>query len=146
MKGGAEPKVPFVVDASVAAAWLLPDEVSDQTDAILSRIATDGARAPSLLWYEIRNILVMAARRGRLPAGEAAPALARLRRLPIETVDLTLSDDAGVLRMAEKHGLTAYDATYLALAQATRSPLATTDRALARAAERAGLALVLDAG
>lgn len=136
--------MPFVVDASVAAAWLLPDEFSERTDAVLRRIATDGARAPSLLWYELRNILVMAARRGRLREGEAAPALTRLRRLPIETVDMTLSDDAGVLRAAAEHGLTAYDATYLALAQATRSPLATTDRALARAAGRAGVALVLD--
>lgn len=134
----------FVVDASVAASWLLGDERSDEADRVLAMLATDGARVPSLLWYEMRNILVVAARRGRLPPGEVTPALARLRRLPITTVDMTLSDDASVVAVAAEHGLTAYDATYLALAQATRSPLATTDRALARAAERAGVGLLID--
>ncbi len=133
----------FVVDASVAAAWLLPDERSEAADAVLERLALDGAHAPSLLWYELRNILVMATRRGRLPDGEAALALSRLRRLPIETVDMTLSDDAAVLRAAREHRLTAYDAAYLALAQNLNVPLATADRALARAAGRTGIELLM---
>ena len=135
----------FVVDASVAAAWLLPDEPSSDADRVLDLIAVDGALVPSLIWYELRNILVMATRRRRLPSGEAAPALLRLRRLPIETVDMTLSDDAGIVGLAESHGLTAYDATYLALAMRTRVPLATADRALARAAEQEGTALLIPA-
>lgn len=133
----------FVVDASVAAAWLLPDEQSAEADAVLEMLALDGARAPSLLWYEIRNILVMATRRGRLANGEAAAAIARLRRLPIETVDMTLSDDVRAIRTAIEHQLTAYDAAYLVLAQSTNVPLATADKALAHAADRAGVQLLI---
>ena len=135
--------MPFVLDASIAAAWLLPDERSSEADKILALIAVDGARAPSLLWYELRNILVMATRRGRLADGAAVQALARLRRLPIETVDMTLSDDGGVIRLADHHRLTAYDATYLALAVRTGVSIATADRALARAAKHEGIELLI---
>lgn len=133
----------FVLDASVAAAWLLPDERSEKTDEVLALVAIDGALAPSLLWYELRNILVMATRRGRLPDREAVPALARLRRLPIETVDMTVSDDSTVIRLAESHRLSAYDATYLALSMRTNAPLATLDKALGRTAGQEGIQLLL---
>ena len=46
----------FVLDASVAATWLLPDEQFSEADQILAMLAVDGALAPSLLWYELRNI------------------------------------------------------------------------------------------
>jgi predicted nucleic acid-binding protein len=43
-------------------------------------------------------------------------------------------DGVQIARLALKHGLTAYDATYLALAISERLPLATLDRELAAAA------------
>ena len=135
----------FVLDASIAAAWVLPDEEPVDTDELLARLAIDGAAAPSLFWYEMRNILIVATRKGRLPEGEAGQALARLRRLPIETVDMTLSGDATAIDLAERRGLTAYDAAYLLLALERELPLATADKALARAARSEGVA-VLTAG
>ena len=105
------------------------------------RAPTVGALAPSLLWYELRDILVMATRRGRLPGSEAARALGRVRRLPIETVEMTLSGDAGIIELTERHRLTAYDATYLRLA-VERAVLATADAALARAAVDEGVELL----
>jgi predicted nucleic acid-binding protein len=50
-------------------------------------------------------------------------------------VILTLPD------LAEKHGLTNYDAAYLELAIRRNIALATTDQALRRAATRAGVPL-----
>ena len=135
----------FVLDASIAAAWVLPDEGPVDTDELLARLAIDGAAAPSLFWYEMRNILIVATRKGRLPEGEAGQALARLRRLPIETVDMTLSGDATAIDLAERRGLTAYDAAHLLLALERDLPLATADEALARAARYEGVA-VLTAG
>jgi len=126
--------MPFVLDASIAAAWLLPDEVSAVADALLHRTASGGALAPDLLWHELRNILLVAARRSRLPATEIAPAIARLRRLPIETADTASGGDPRVVALAQAHDLTAYDAAYLALAADRALPLATADRALRRAA------------
>lgn len=135
----------FVVDASIAAAWLLPDEQSAEADEVLHLLASEGAQAPSLLWYELRNILVMATRRGRLAASDAVPALARLRRLPIETVDMTLTGDADVIQLADRYRLTAYDAAYLVLARGLPAPLATADQALARAAKQEAVRLLISA-
>ena len=107
------------------------------------RMAGSGQQWQEGVGVALTNILIMATRRGRLPECEAVLALGRLRRLPIETVDMTLSDDAGVIRLADKHRLTAYDATYLFLATRRGAPLATADRALARAAKEEGVQFLL---
>jgi hypothetical protein len=38
--------MPFVVDASILAAWLLPDEAKPDTDALLERVIEERPRAP----------------------------------------------------------------------------------------------------
>lgn len=131
----------LVVDASAAATWVLPDEGGAEADVVLDRVAAEGALAPGLLWHELRNILLTAARRGRLPEAEVAPALGSLRRLPIEVVDMAAGGDAPLVALALRHRLTAYDAAYLLLARDRALPLATADRALRRAAEAVGVAL-----
>jgi predicted nucleic acid-binding protein len=45
-------------------------------------------------------------------------------------------------KLAVKHGLSAYDAAYLALALAARLPLATFDRRLRDAAKAEGVAVL----
>ena len=132
----------IVVDASIAAAWILPDESSDAADAILRQVAAEGALAPDLLWHEVRNILLMAARRDRLPPAEIVPSLLRLRRLPIETVNVASAGDAGLITLARHYRLTSYDAAYLQLGLDRGLGLATADRALRAAAEAAGVHLV----
>ena len=87
---------------------------------------------PSLFWHEARNILIIAERRGRIAAGEAAASMGRLRRLPLE--DAGAGPDGAVLALAMAHGLTAYDAAYLVLARERGLPLATLDQKLAGAA------------
>ena len=72
-----------VVDASIAAAWLLPEEDSDAAEALIAALS-GRAPVPSLFWHEARNILIMAERRGRIVAGEAVAGMGRLRRLPLE--------------------------------------------------------------
>jgi predicted nucleic acid-binding protein len=128
-----------VVDASLAAAWLLPEKDSDAAEAVITAL-TGRSPVPSLFWHEARNILIMAERRGRIVAGEPAAAMARLRRLPLE--DAGAASDGAVLALALTHGLTAYDAAYLALAQERRLPLATLDKKLAQAARQEGVAVL----
>ena len=84
----------LVVDASIAAAWVLPDEDNAAADGPLHRMAAEGGVAPGLIWHELRNILLMAARRGRLSEAEVVPSLMRLRRLPLEAVDMAAGKDA----------------------------------------------------
>jgi predicted nucleic acid-binding protein len=130
----------FVVDASFAAAWSLPDETSELTDSILYRLAREPAFVPSLFWHEARNLLLNAERRQRLPAGGAVAAIQRLWRLPIE--DRGAGGDAATFSFAQFHSLSAYDAVYLALAAAEEIPLATLDRKLAAAARAEGIVLL----
>jgi predicted nucleic acid-binding protein len=132
--------VSLVVDASIAAAWVLPDEQNEAADAVMTRLAGITARVPTLFWHELRNILLMAERRGRLPVGGAEANVLRLRRLPIE--EAGAGGDATVLALATRHRLTAYDAAYLALAVNDGLPLATTDRALAEACRREAVPLL----
>ncbi|EPE94029.1 PilT protein domain protein (plasmid) [Rhizobium grahamii CCGE 502] len=71
----------FVIDASLAAAWLLPEEYSEAAETIIAAI-TAPCPVPSLFFFEIRNILAMAERRGRIGAGGALVGMERARRLP----------------------------------------------------------------
>jgi predicted nucleic acid-binding protein len=126
----------LVVDASMAGAWLLPEEDSDAAEAIIAGLS-GRPPVPSLFWHEARNILLIAERRGRIGAGEAAAAMARLRRLPLE--DAGAGRDGVIMAIAAAHRLSAYDAVYLALAQERRLPLATLERKLAGAARAEGV-------
>jgi len=129
----------MVIDASVVAPWFLPDEASAAADALADRMADDGAVAPDLLWHEVRNLLVRACRRGRLPEEEIWVSLRRFESLPLRSAGP--GDATEALRMALKHRLTAYDA-YLALAKGQRLPLASFDKALRAAATVEAVALL----
>ena len=132
-----------VVDCSVAAAWVLADESSEAADSILERVVDEGGLAPSLWWAEIRNSLVTAERRRRIAPADTEHALATLDRLAID-LDHT-PGSAMVLRLAQDHALTAYDAIYLELALRRSRALATLDRKLAAAARSAGIAVPTEA-
>ncbi|MDR4308511.1 type II toxin-antitoxin system VapC family toxin [Chelatococcus sambhunathii] len=132
--------MPFVTDASITASWLLPDESDPRAVAAYDLLDEQDAAAPSLWWFEARNILVVNERRGRIDAGTVDQAVAVLARLPIR-IDQE-PDDKAVLRLARRHRLTVYDAAYLELAVRLGSPLATLDDALARAAAGEGVPLI----
>lgn len=130
----------FVVDASVVCCWALPDETSAVAEAALDILQSTDATAPDLLWHEVRNVLMLARRRKRIKFALVAEGLHKLRGLPITTSPL--ASDTLILTLAERHGLTAYDAAYLALAVEQELPLATLDRKLAEAAARENVPLL----
>ncbi len=132
--------MPIVLDASIAGAWCLPDENEPMTTRILRRLDHETALVPALFWFEIRNVLVINERRGRLTPEESAAFLLDLGRLSLD-VDREPSGEA-VLTLARRHRLTVYDAAYLELARRSTAPLATLDRRLGAAAEAEGIALV----
>lgn len=73
--------MPFVIDASIAAAWCFPDEEpSLRTDALALDIADEAMIVPGVFWYEIRNALVRAERRGRIDGVESDSFLAQIGR------------------------------------------------------------------
>jgi len=131
----------WVVDSSIALAWALPDETSKEADRFLSRISMKSILwVPALWWYEIANALLMAQRRKRLEEAERIRLMDLYRRLPIRTDGVLDSDSVWRFHaLAIEFNLSAYDAAYLELAQRRGLGLATVDRTLRLAAQRAGM-------
>jgi predicted nucleic acid-binding protein len=135
--------VPFVLDASVALAWHLEDEVSEYADRVLDRLREDGVAVPSIWPLELANALLVAERRGRLLPAKVALATQQTSELPISVHDVPRELAFGpVLDLARAQGLSAYDAAYLELAMREGLPLATQDETLRAAAQRVGVPLV----
>ena len=133
----------FIPDASIAAAWVLPDEEAALADLALDRLGHDTAQVPDLFWHELRNLLLSAERRGRINKRHADVSMDRLRQLPIRSSGEV--DDRHVMALARDHGLTAYDASYLALAIRDGCALASLDRRLIDAAATEGVPAITQA-
>jgi predicted nucleic acid-binding protein len=130
----------LVLDSSIVGCWCFPDEANAIADLAFEQLGAGAAIAPVLWWFEVRNVLVVNERRGRIdPLGSAA-FLADLARLRID-LDRQ-ADGETLLALARTHRLTVYDAAYLELALRVDAPLATLDRKLAAAARTAGVPLI----
>ena len=132
----------LVVDASVSAVWFMEDEEHPVAHATFEALNTVQAIVPQIWHFEIRNVLVFAARRGRIKRGEISDNLKALSVLRIDT-DQEPAFDA-TMQLALTHNLTFYDALYLELAQRRNAQLATLDNALTRSAESEGVSWVPD--
>jgi predicted nucleic acid-binding protein len=131
------------LDASVAIAALIEEDRSDEARRILCEVGNDGAVVPGLWYLEVGNTLLLAGRRRSLTAVARREHLTDLSRLPI-AIDHETTHHAWneTMALAEYHGLTLYDATYLELSLRRQLPLATFDAALQRAAKAAGVPLL----
>jgi predicted nucleic acid-binding protein len=125
----------LVLDSSIVGCWCFPDEASAVADHAWRRVSVGGAVVPALWWFEVRNILLINERRGRVAPTDTEEFLADLEKLPIR-ID---QDPKGgtALALARAYRLTFYDAAYLDLARRLNAPLATLDRQLATAARAA---------
>lgn len=128
-----------VPDVSAILGQVLDDEDATFAESVIAAIARDEAIVPTLFWYEIRNVLVMAERRKRIALARTTAFLSDLALLPFSVDDLPR--EASVLALARRRSLTVYDAAYLELAQRIEAPLATLDQALSTAAKKEGIAL-----
>ena len=133
----------FVVDASVAIAWVHPAQATRQTAAMLDAIA-DGAtvEVPALWSLEVANALIVLVRRRKLADEEREAGLGWLRGLRVR-VDHEMSALAfsRLSELAAAYRLSVYDAAYLELAQRRRLLLGCKDGPLRIAATRAGVGL-----
>ena len=122
---------PVIVDASVVVA--LMTEGRPGLTSAWAGWATEGRQrlAPPLLLPETGNALLHGA---RLEAGEAVAIVVGLEGSGLEIADRGLDGLVDAIRLAERHGLTVYDALCLQLAIDVDGSLATYDKALARAA------------
>jgi predicted nucleic acid-binding protein len=130
----------FVLDSSVALAWLLPDESDPAIDALADRLETEAAVAPAIWQLEVRNALLAAHGRGRLSEKDRARVLAIVADFPIE-IEPQLSGDtlASIVDLARRFALTTYDAAYLELAHRGGFALATLDARLIESCTKLGV-------
>ena len=131
----------FIVDASVGFAWVYLGQATPETDHLLNEVAAGATVIVPALWFlEMSNVLLIAQRRHRLTATQRKAAMEKLTAMQF-TVDEEGTRHAfgKTSELAEKHGLTIYDATYLELAVRRSLPLASRDEALKSAAKQCGL-------
>jgi len=133
----------FVLDASVALQWILEDEADRiYSLGVLASLSEKRAFVPTLWYYEIGNGLLMAYRRKRISKEQIDGFLTRLTTLPVEAAQQTPLEILELPAIAQRHGLTNYDAAYFALALKLAMPLATTDIEIRKAANSAGVPLL----
>jgi predicted nucleic acid-binding protein len=127
----------FVVDANVAAKWLLPatgEGLLDQANHLAARHVRRELvlLAPDLIGAEIGNVLWKAVRRKRISRTEAENSLRRFMHLDIQLIpaaDLLVQ----TLEIAVTCDCSFYDSLYVALALFTNTELITADERLVNA-------------
>lgn len=133
----------FVLDASVALAWVLPEAESERCEPLFRQASLEGAVAPILWPIEVGNVLLLMARRNKIEAEEQTRAVKRLSAVPIQLDDaMARHGSSEAVRLAQAHRLTLYDALYLELAKRLGLPLASLDRDLRAAAAAEGVPLL----
>ena len=126
-----------VIDASVVLKWYLADEQhGEKALGLLNKYISNELHilAPSLLEYEVINALVIARKRGRIEEETLLSAIDGFLGLGIELKNLSMFS-TGVLHYCKVYNRSAYDASYLALAEEDGIPLITSDRVMYNAVQ-----------
>lgn len=132
----------FALDAS---AWLRLFLHDGPAPAALEPAAAAVERgdaafvAPELILVEAAHALERKRRNGRLSSDEAGALWVDMRKTPIDLLPISEHIDAA-RDLAERHGLSAYDALYAAVAEHVGASLLTADAELQRVAEKLHLA------
>jgi predicted nucleic acid-binding protein len=130
----------LIVDASVAVAILIEEPAGARAAAILRERDAAGGQilVPAVFWLEIVNVLI---KRYRQPPGLVLQSIVDLETLGVESVTLDRPHLLLTIDAMGRGTLSAYDATYLALAESADAELLTFDRRLAAAAGARALPL-----
>ena len=119
----------IVIDASALLEFLLQTALGARVEVRLFR-DEDELHAPHLLDVEVVQGLRRLVRTGEVSSGRADEAIADLTDLDLHRHGhLDLVERAWKLRQ----NISAYDAMYIALAEAIESPIVTCDRPLGKA-------------
>ena len=115
----------IVADASALVEIL----VREPADELILRVNAEDLHCPHLVDVEVMHALRSLDARGEITTGDVRRAMSDLERLPIER-----HGHAGLRgRMWElRKNVSAYDAAYVALAEALDAPVVTVDSRLAR--------------
>jgi predicted nucleic acid-binding protein len=127
-----------VFDCSVTLAWFLKDERTAFTEAAFELLESGECWVPYLWRLEFPNALLVAERKRRVGREQRLEILENAAQLSLRT-DQTVPDMRVLSTLADRCGLTVYDASYLELASRASGELFTLDRTLAQAAAAEGV-------
>ena len=127
----------FVLDASIAVKWALPqarEPLMDQALRLLKGYADGEVEfiVPDIFWAELGNVLWRGTRQQRWSRDQAEAVLADIRTRDFQTVPSLLLLPAA-LAIAFKYDRSVYDCLYVALAVESKTELVTADERLANA-------------
>lgn len=119
----------FCVDASFVLAFLLPDEKIEIVEETFKNFLSHQITLIStfLLPFEVGNSIKMALTRKRVTKQVATTAIKDFLQMEIALQEVNIYK---AFQIANKRGLTVYDASYFTLAQEQKVPLLTLDEKL----------------
>jgi predicted nucleic acid-binding protein len=140
MSSGARPAA-VIIDASVTAAWLLPDQHDESARRVYARIRLGELElhAPELWLWECGNIIANSVAQGRMTPADAMLTWSVLDavRSRVELTSLVPAQIRAALTLGLDHRLSLNDAAYLWLALSLKLPLLTQNPRLIAAARPA---------
>jgi len=145
--GGQGEKPKIVIDASVAAKWVVPGEPWQEEAKILEEKIALGeveAYAPQLLLYELASVILKAVRKGLLKLKDGIEALNIMEKLNVNIQSASWIDQAEILDIAALTKLTVYDVAYLHLSKKINGKLVTADSELKKKGESVTAVLLLN--
>ncbi len=122
----------MVIDASVALKWYLDEEDhSSKAIRLLQNYISNefDIIAPSLLEYEVVNGLIIAQKRGRIKEERILMAIEGFMNLGIKFIDLS-TIYSKVIHYCRNYNFSAYDSSYMAVAEEKSADLITADKGL----------------
>lgn len=132
----------IIIDASIAAKWLIPDEQGNIAADRIKKELTDkviSITVPVFIFYEVNNLIKSAALSNRINPEKA-------KRAYEEFLDLGFNVHSSkellklTLEKAFELDISSYDASYVALAEYLKIPFYTADKKLV---QKAGSELVI---
>ena len=131
------------MDASVIGPLAVPDEVGTLPVHAMDMLLGAPFVVPMHWHLEVASMIQSAQRRQRISPALATRLLGGGLALRPTIDDMTATQAWRVTApLAQRHGLTIYDAAYLELALRRRAPLASLDKALVAAARAEGIEIV----
>jgi predicted nucleic acid-binding protein len=131
----------IVVDSNVLVKWFLSDEEDVSAAlAIRDRIKNELVQAvtPAHALLEVADSLRKAARQGRFSSEDVGPAVRSIDGFGLGTV-LSVDSLVAATALAQRLGISVYDATFAQLAIDVNGPLVTADRRLYEQAVAGGI-------
>lgn len=122
----------YVLDASVAARFLLFEVLSDKAEHVLEDFM-DGKIdlvAPELLIYEVGNVLWKAFKQGFVNLQDAKEKISYFLKLGIDFVKLEGEDYENMIVWSIKNNVPYYDAAYIVVTEKIKGVLLSADNTL----------------